>query len=397
MKLKAIPLLLLLGLPTSAHAGLFGGFASDGSAKRGQTEVCPPVSQSLEMLKCKKVKPADMARMRFVRGAQQRGGGADVVVDFQGTKLRVLADRASGSKPLFVWDTGQPIARVGAVFLSKGKDVVAIEFATRFGGRTVDDLAVIRLHSSLKAKVGKAGTGSAAVAGGPGTPAKVDEDSPAMSKALKAARKLAKRRKHPALVAEVKKVLAERADHPEALYLWARSALQNKKRSEALDKLRALHVSKHTEAPRWRVEARFDKAFKSLRADPAFRKSVGIDPDPAQPLSAYERLVGLGGKWEQEALACEQPRVNLTMKRNAARRFDLVIRSNCQGIRETTRLDGSWRASGTSDLELHFPNVEGPEEKMQCALEICSDGSGEDCLRCQPEPDIEFLFRPVRR
>jgi hypothetical protein len=340
-----------------------------------------------------------MARRRFERGVLQRGSGADVVVKFKGTQLLVHGQEPGGSREaLFVWDSGQPIARVSAVYLSKRKDVVAVEYATRFGGRTVDDLIAFRLRASLKASVGPGGSGSAAVSTKAGDPtAAAVSDSETVQKHLAKGTKLQKRRKHRKAIEEFEKVLAERADHPKALFLWAKSAMALKDRRTVVEKLKALRSSKHPEARHFCVEARFDKAFKALRGDKDFRLAVGIDEDPALPRSAYERLVGLGGKWEQEGLACDQPQVNLTLARNRKRRFDLVIRSNCQGVRETTRLDGQWAAAGRSSLHLVFPNPGQKDEKLACELELCSDGSGEDCLRCQPEPDIEFLFRPVRR
>jgi hypothetical protein len=149
--------------------------------------------------------------------------------------------------------------------------------------------------------------------------------------------------------------------------------------------------------PRWRIEARFDKAFKSLRANTRFRKAVGIDRDPSRPLSAYERLVGLGGQWEQASLPCEQPKVSLKLDRSRKRRFDLVIRSRCQGVVETTRLDGRWAGKGSDQLQLIFPNQDAADEGLMCRVELCADSSGEDCLRCRPDQDLEFLLRVVRR
>ena len=84
-------------------------------------------------------------------------------------------------------------------------------------------------------------------------------------------------------------------------------------------------------------------------------------------------------------------------KRNKKRRFDLIIRSKCQGSTETTRLDGAWLQSGDRNLALTFPNTDSADEDLTCKLELCSDDSGENCLRCQLDEDLEFLLRVVRR
>jgi hypothetical protein len=87
--------------------------------------------------------------------------------------------------------------------------------------------------------------------------------------------------------------------------------------------------------------------------------------------------------------------VNLDLDRKSDR-FKLTIRTRCQGEDETTRLAGTWRAEGVAALRLSFPNVDGPEEQLQCQLAAASDRSGEDTLSCTLE-ELQMKLRVVRR
>lgn len=243
-----------------------------------------------------------------------------------------------------------------------------------------------------QARKGQAGAGKAPQAA-PGSAAqKAPADAPAVARALAAADRQLKRRRWKQAEAAYRKVLAQDGDHPAARYGLAVALIHQKKTAEAIAALQELGRSSRPDAPPWRVEARLGKHFESLRADPAFRRAVGIDPDPARPPTAYERLVGQGGTWEQAGMPCQEPQVTLSLDRKK-KKFSLVIRTRCQGMDDRTRLGGTWAAAGTDRLALTFPNQGGPDERLECSL--APDG-GEDALTCALE-DLSFTMRVVRR
>ncbi len=381
----------VLLLPSVANAGLFGGFTADGHYyKKSKDLCCTAVSGSLDAPVCTK----GVGKVVFRKGQLQEGTDRKVEASKKGTKIEISSTQTGES--LFIWDSGDVINSIGKVYLQEKGGWVAVEYSTRMGGRSVEELIVVALKQPVA-------TDSLAPPDEvePAKPVvtKVEEQpvNPAFQKALKAGMKWHKRRKYSKAIASFKTALSIAKKSPEALYRLARSQFAGKDQSAALKTLALLSEDKSAKGIEWKVEARFEKEFKSLRGNPAFRKAVGIDRSPGEHATAYERLVALGGKWEQDSLPCEQPRVNLTLVRNQAHRFDLVIRSKCQGTTETTRLDGSWLASSSEDLKLRFPNMNSDDDALTCKLEVCADGSGEDCLRCRPDRDIEFLLRVVRR
>jgi len=225
-----------------------------------------------------------------------------------------------------------------------------------------------------------------------------DSESPKFRKAVEQGRALSRHRKtYARAAAQFERALAETPEHPEALFYLAKLQYKRKDIPGCLSLLQRLAASKHKAMPRWRVEARFDIDFKPLRGNDVFRKAVGITHPSGEVPSLYERLVAFGGRWEQEGIPCEQAKVNLTLRRDKKQRFDLVIRSKCQGSAETTRLDGNWSPGPRETLSLRLPNVDVAEDLLSCQMEQCTDASGEDCLRCRPDQDTEFLLRVVRR
>lgn len=379
---------------SAAEAGLFGGFAKDGRYLRLRDQVCEPVVKKDDSPSCQTADAAAIAGLNLSKGKLQQGVTAKVEVKKLGTTLEVMGREAGES--LFVWDSGGVIGGLGEVYLDEQGKHVAIEYRSRFGGRTVEELVVVRLANALTPSL-------------PPTPPKPDDpppvpgpipiagaQSPAFNKAMALATKWEKRGKHKQAIVAFKEALAAAPKHPEVLYRLARSQMARKDKKGALASLQALSTSTHPELGRWRVEARFDKSFKSLRLDPVFRSAVGIDRAAGQDLTSYERFVGVGGRWEQAAIPCEQAEVDLKLKRGNSRPFNLVIRSKCQGSTETTRLDGNWSVGGADALRLKFPNTDSDDENLMCQIELCSDSSGEDCLRCKWDSD-EILFRTVRR
>jgi tetratricopeptide (TPR) repeat protein len=392
---------LLVVAPQVAQAGLFGGFANDGSYRRGDDQICKPVTSELGAPTCKSASTAQLSQLQLKMGDKQVGSKKKVSAKKSASKIKLVD--AESDALLFTWDSGQVISAIGSVFLHRSGGCVAVEFTTRLGGRQIDDLVVIKLGKSL--------TPSAAPTPGP-TPTittpttpttppapKVVEpaDPPAFTAAMKLGVKWQKRRKYPKAIEAYKAALVALPDHPVALYRLAHTYMAANNKKSAVTTLARIAGSAHKEAVVWRVEARFDIAFKSLRGDVDFRNAVGIDRAQGDPITLYEKLVAFGGSWEQERIPCEQPQVSLRLRREKKRRFDLVIRSKCQGTTETTRLDGAWLQSGDRNLALTFPNTESADEDLTCKLEMCSDDSGENCLRCQLDEDVEFLLRVVRR
>ena len=365
------------------------GFATDGQYRRGEDQICRPATASASAPACESATVADVAKRKFATGSKQLGRSRTVAVQKQGTKLVVLA--AEGKAQLAIWDAGQVLGDVGDVYLDASKRWVAIEFQTRFAGRTVDDLVVLPITLPATAAAPVQPIDVPAVD-------KKSSESPAFRKAVDDGIRWSRsRRTFAKAQTALNKALAEIPGHPEALYHLALLELKRKDTAATLATLAKLAASSHADKARWRVEARFDVRFKALRGDAAFREAVGISRKPGEQPSFYERLVALGGRWEQEAIPCEQPQVNLTLRRDAKQGFDLVIRSKCQGMAETTKLDGTWAGSENRKLALSFPNMESADDQLSCQIELCSDDSGEDCLRCQPDPELEFLLRVVRR
>lgn len=404
IRLAAITLVLVA--PAVAWAGVFGGFGADGSYLRGTDQVCTRVSGKLDVPTCVKKSAAAIAKLRFDAGSRQRGDDARYAARSRGSRIEITP--AAGGEPVAVWDAGTAVSKVGAVYLSRAGDAVAVEYSSRFGGRSVEDVVVIALPETARSASGRAGSegarvGAKAAAGAADVadPEALPPESPEVSRALAAARKAARKKRWKAALAAAERALDADAGHPEALFWRAAGRAQTGDRAGAVQALEAVATGGRPRAALWRVEARRHPAFRALRADADFRRAVGLDRRAGAAPSTYERLVGYGGSWEQAAIPCEQARANLSLataptEGEPGQRFELVIRSRCQGRRETTRLDGLWRTTAAG-LELVFPNPQGPKEAMQCRLERCADASGEDCLRCQPEPDIEFLFRIVRR
>lgn len=388
--LSVLALGILLAHSSSAQAGLFGGFASDGSYLRGRDKVCQPVSKQDEATSCQERNAAIIATLNLTKGERQRGPGAIVEIHKSGTTIEVRL-RADGTS-LFVWESGNVVSTIAEAYLDPKGQQVAVEYSSRFGGRLVDELVVMRLANAVTPPVPVAPPKPDTPAPGP----VAGDDAPEFTKAMAAAAKWEKKRKHKQTIAALETALGHSPLHPEALYRLARAQMASKNKTAALATLSKLPTSTHPQMGRWRVEARFDKVFKSLRLDPSFRSAVGIERKAGDAASAYERFVGLGGRWEQAAIPCEQAEVDLELKRDAVSRFDLVIRSKCQGSIETTRLDGRWAVHDDQKLKLQFPNTDSDDENLLCELERCADSSGEDCLRCKWDTD-EILFRTVRR
>jgi hypothetical protein len=221
-----------------------------------------------------------------------------------------------------------------------------------------------------------------------------------LKKVLKKADRAHRRKSIKGLKAAIQSIVRIDSEHPAAAYYQALVHAFEKNDDLVLlhlGKLKQKDSSPHARLlPVYRVRARRAKTFRHLLTNMTFRKLVGIDSDPAFPKTAYERLVGVGGTWQDAGLACERAKVHLDLDVELYR-FLLVISSRCQGSEDKTRLKGTWDWEGNAALKHRFPNAELGMEDLGCELMVCSDDATEDCLRCVPDPELEFNLRPLRR
>jgi hypothetical protein len=379
------------GLAATAAAGTFGGFSRDGrSYLDGSDRICQPAKAGAPV--CRKAAKEEVSKLGFRMGTPQRGQGATISAEASGSAIKVKDAR---SKALLAeWKAIDPVSRILAVHLAEGGGLAAVEYEARVGGRTATQTVVLAIRgkdaSDASAKPQK---GTAQL---PAPPPVAATLTPAEAKAVAAAVKSGaaqlKKKKWKEAEAAYRKALATAIDHPAARFGLAAALAQQKKPAEAVAELRLLSRSPLPDAPEWLVEARGSALFTALREDPDFRRAVGIDRDPDRQASAYERLVGPGGSWEQTGQPCQSPTVALKLDRKK-KKFTLLIRVKCQGDDETTRLGGTWAAAGHDEVALTFPNAGGPDEKLVCKL---SDAGAEDALGCTLE-DIVMDLRVVRR
>lgn len=377
----------------SARADSFGGFSTDGkSVLVGADRVCTAVLPGGGAPSCRKAASGEVSRLGFRKGTLQRGAGASISAEAAGIKLRVRD--AKTNAVLAEWSSPDAIARVSAIHLSADGKLVAVEYEARIGGRETSQVVAI----SLAVSRGTVENGQQATPASPATPVAAPRPvlTPAQEKSLaalvKASDKLLKRKRWAKAELGYRKALERDDQHAAAIFGAAATLARRGKRAEAIAELERLARSADVAAPVWLVEARSSAHFAGVRGDPAFRRAVGIDPDPSRPASAYERVVGQGGHWEQSGQPCQQPTVNLKLDRKT-KKFALSIRNRCQGDDETTRLAGVWMAEGRETLNLRFPNPGGDDEILACGL---AEERGEDALSCELE-DIRFTMKVVRR
>jgi hypothetical protein len=414
-----------------AAAGPFGGFSADQTRfLNGRDQVCAPLrvsvpgpgaspASSQATPACEAADDRRIAAMTFRRGAVQQGTRAEYEASARGTEITVR-DRRSG-QALVVWSAVDPVERITGVYVGQGNSqtgvpatpaqvaLVAVEYEVRFGGRTRVETVAFALApaaatgvtvapgpASDTASGPAAGPAPGPASGAPETAAPAPGD-PRVAERLAKARKL-DARSPKAAEAAYRQVLEIDAEHPEARYGLARSLARQRKVPAAVETLAALARSQRPEVAEWLVEARFDRAFASLRSDAAFRAATGLDRGgDSRPRSLYERLLGFSDTWEQPEVKCEQAEVRLALERRP-RKFKLVITTRCGGSPMSTRLQGKFRLGdpGTAGdrVDLVLPNPEGPEETVACRMQLCGS---EDCLQCVVDEDLSFSLLPVRR
>ncbi len=390
-----VALVVLSGSATVAQAGPFGGFAGDSSVYlQGGDRLCRPVTiarmgaRDNTAAVCSKGAPDVVARLKVTKGTAQVGAGARYDATIQGSSF-TIRDKQIGTA-LVTWSATDPITKIIAIHVSGDKKLLAVEYEARMFGRSRQQVMGFRLPAVQRApqpRADRVKTKKTLTA----------DQSKALGKALKKARKLAHRGRHRRAEAAFRKVLAIDPDHPEARYGVAVALAGRRKFAAAIAELTILSRSKHPRAIVFLVEARSARVFRSRRAAQAFRVATLLAPMPGRVKSAYERVAGQGGTWEQTGQRCTKAWVNLRLRRLPKQTFKLRIRSRCPGNNYVVRLHGMWKTKGTSGLALRMPNGNKADSVVQCQLSVCRDGSGEDCMRCPIDRDLVVEFRTVRR
>jgi hypothetical protein len=378
---------LILG-PATAAAGRFGGFGKDGARYLiDGTKICVPVEGAAP--RCAAAAADAIAGGGFDAGTLERGADARVRATASGTALRVTGPDGA---ELARWDAGVAIASIEAVHRARDGRRVAIEYAVRQGGRTQGEVVVLAIATASTSTGPTPGRAAPAIAP---EPTLAPAERTKLDAALRAAGKHIAAKRWAKAEASARAALALDPTSPDARYALAVSQIRRGQRREAIEALAAIGPAGRAATPARLLDAREAAHFAGLRADPAFRLAVGLDRDPARPPTAYERVLGVGGRWEQAAVACKQPEVGLVLER-ARLRFTLTIRQRCQGDDDPVRLGGRFEVREPATLALIFPNPDAADEALACALAPCADGGGEDCLACALD-DLSFTLRVVRR
>lgn len=395
MAMRTAVALALVLVAAPAAADTFGGFSGiDRPYLVNVDKVCTPLAvadgAASGTPRCDKATTDVVARLSFKPPIVQRGIKATFTATAAGRTLTV--SRRSGD-PVVTWQSTDPIGRIVEVYASQYEDRVAVAYTVRRLGKEVTSIVAFELVKTT----GRTQPISPADATTPDpnkpatptptpTPTTAPAD-PALDKAVTAARKAGKARAAAAWQA----VLAIDRDHSEAIYRLAALAASKKQASDAVAKLETLAKSSRADAIEWLVEARFDKAFASVRANKAFRAAVGLDRAAKTP---YERAMGFGGQWEQTGTSCEAPEVRLALQRD--RTFKLRVKSACRGRTFEMPFKGRWRIADDG-LVLTLP-TKGKQttanDEAPCRFERQRD---EDALHCVIDEDIDFTVLPTRR
>jgi hypothetical protein len=376
---------LLLSLTAPASAGVFGGFGGreDGYLV-GRDKICTPLAvesgKASGTPACSKASDDQVAQLSVKEAKALHGLDASHSAAAKGRTIEVTATKKE--TVVVTWEAPDPISRIDDVYVSQYGNLIAVEYTVRRGSRDVSEVVVFDVR-------GASSSGTADKPPVTDKPPVVEPPaaSPALTKALKAARKAKKSSAAKALKAW-NKVLAIDPDHSEARYGVAVAHAKAKKKDLAIAALEGLAATGRSDAMEYLILARFEKAFASVRADAKFRAAVGLDGGSDD---FYERLMGKGGTWEQPETACDTPGVALTLGQD--RSFKLVIKSTCSGDRWKDTFKGRWEAKEPG-LTLILPNKGRDDESFDCQVE--KDGD-EDAIRCALDADLSFVVRPVRR
>lgn len=370
-------------IPALAWADSFGGFSGvDRPYLVNADKVCAPLKVDAAAATgaptCEKATADVIARLSFKPPLVQAGAKATFAATASGRTLTVT--RKQAGTPVVTW-TAPDAIKVVDVFADQYETRIAVTYTTRRVGREVSDVIAFDLGQ------GAATTKPIDTPTPTPTPTPAPAADPELEKAVAAARKAAGKK----ALAAWRAVLARDGQHGEALFRIAQLQLKAKQRADALATLATLAASTAADAIEWRIEARFDPAFASVRADARFRSAVGLD---RRGTSAYERLMGFGGQWEQTGTPCDKPEIRFTTYRD--RKFKLRVKTVCQGSVFDSPFKGTWRLEGDRvilTLPTRGKQVTAADEAA-CELQAAGD---EDALRCQIGRDLEFTVLPTRR
>jgi hypothetical protein len=365
-------------LATPVAADTFGGFsAADKPYLLNSDRICAPLvvsdGKASGAPKCDKA-TADLIAKLDVKSAKTSP-------DFEASASgRTLTVAHKGGDPAVVWDAPDPIGKVVGVYASEPKDRVAVAYTTRRVGRDVTDVVAFDLIHDAKPVTKQPDAQTPATTQAP--------EDPAVTKAIADAKKAPAGK----ALAAWKAVLALDASSSEALYRVAALQATSKSKADALDTVDALAKTGRADAIEWLIDARFDKDFATLRAEPRFRTATGLDRKASTP---YERLMGFGGQWEQAGTQCESATVKLNVQRD--RTFKLKLHEACNGTVMDLPFHGTWKVDG-GDIVLVFPpdktRKASDKDEAPCKFEPHGD---EDSLHCAISHDLDFTVLPTRR
>jgi hypothetical protein len=384
--MRRISLAVLVLSGGVASADPFTGFSGmETGYQVGKDRLCSPLPVDAGVAKgtpsCEKATDDQIAQASIKTAKPVRGAHASHTAAAKGRTLTITA--VDADKVAVTWDAPDPIEKVENVYVSAYMNLIAVEYTVRRGSRDVTDVVGFDLRGSSPATQPDHPVPTTQ----PSTTTEPPAATPAFTKALKAARKAAKGSAKSAAKAW-QKVLAIDPDASEARYGMAAALVKSKKKDDALTELEALAASTRADAIEWLIQARFDKAFASVRAETRFRAATGLD----KPYGTfYERLMGHGGTWEQAGTSCDAPTIDLTFKQD--RTYRLAVKSVCNGERYEDSFKGDWQPKEPSvTMVLH--NRDKPDETFDCTIEREGD---EDSIHCDVDQDLSFVARPVRR
>jgi hypothetical protein len=389
----------VLGTAGIAAADTFGGFSSvDAPYLVNQDRLCAPLEvqngQASGAPKCEKAAADAIAQVAIKPGVVQSGPKATYAAT---AAQRVLTITKDGS-PVVAWSAPDPIGKIVEVYASIYEDRVAVAFTTRRLGKEVTDVVAFVIvkttgrDPSVKAPGTTTPTKPTSPTTGPGTltgPTAPPPADPAVVKVVEAARKATGAK----ALAAWQSVLKLDAEHSEARFRIAAIQGAAKQSADAIAALEQLAKSSRADAIEWLVEARLDPSFAGVRADAKFRAAVGLDRGPA---TAYERLMGFGGQWEQTGTSCDAPEIRLVAKRD--RTVKLNVKSSCNGRVFDVPFKGTWRLDDVDHLTLVLPTKgQAATAKDEAPCVFKKHGPEEDALHCVVGKDLEFEVLPTRR
>jgi hypothetical protein len=382
---------LVLGLLAgTASADTFGGFSSiDAPYLVNQDRLCAPLAvadgKAAGAPKCEKVATDVIAQASIKPGVVQSGVKATYAATAAGRVVTVTKD----GNAAVVWSAPDPIGKIVEVYTTTYEDRVAVVFTTRQLGKEVTNVVAFAIVKTTGRDPNLIKPPVTPIGPTVTVPATTPPIDPAVAKAVDAARKATT----PKALAAWRAVLVLDADHSEARYRIAAIAAGTKQSADAIAGLEQLAKSTRGDAIEWLVEARLDPAFAGVRSDPKYRVAVGLDRPAA---TAYERLMGFGGQWEQTGTSCDAPEIRLTVKRD--RSVKLNVKSSCNGQVFDVPFRGIWRLDDADHVTLVLPTKgQAASAKDEAPCSFKKHAGDEDALHCMVGKDLEFEVLPTRR